>query len=38
MELHFSPAMALICRDAIAAYHPVAASDSQIGGATLLVG
>jgi hypothetical protein len=38
MELYFSPAMALICRDAIAAYHPVVVSDSEIGDATLLVG
>ena len=38
MELHFSPVMALICRDAIAAYHPVVANNSRIGDATLLVG
>jgi hypothetical protein len=38
MELYFSPAMARICRDAIAGYHPAVASGSLPGAATLLVG
>jgi hypothetical protein len=37
-ELYFSPAMARICREAIASYHPVAASGSPAGKVTLLVG
>ena len=38
VELHFSPAMALICRDAIAAYHPVRTKGSPSGETTLLMG
>jgi hypothetical protein len=37
-ELYCSPAMARICREAIAAYHPVKVRGSLSGEATLLVG
>ena len=38
IELYLSPTMARVCRDAIAAYHPVRTSESPSGEATLLVG
>jgi hypothetical protein len=38
VELHFSPRMASICRDAIAAYHPVKTKGSPSGEATLMMG
>jgi hypothetical protein len=38
VELHFSPRMASICRDAIASYHPVRTKGSPSGEATLLMG
>jgi hypothetical protein len=37
-ELYFSPAMAYVCREALASYHPVAATGSPSGRVTLLVG
>jgi hypothetical protein len=38
VELHFSPRMASICRDAIAAYHPIRTKGSPSGETTLLMG
>jgi hypothetical protein len=38
VELHFSPRMASICRDAIASYHPVRTKGSPSGEATLIMG
>ena len=38
IELYFSPTMARICRDAIAAYHPVKTNGSPSGETTVLMG